>query len=269
VVAFATLVVVGAAALLGLLRAVPAHAATDCVAVLVDARQLGGELRTGCAQGNPDNGLQALAKAGFSYTPRPRDGLICQIDSTPACGDTTSSTYWSYWYRSPGSSSWVYANEGAGTHDPPPGSTEAWVWQDGGRKQPPGVAASTICPQLKASPQPTKTTQRPTKASASATKKAAAPSQATGRTTSAPNSSAKPKPTSARATTSPSASPSATPPSQPAGSGKPTTTTPTSADVDDSSGGAISGPVGLALGGVLVVGLGTATALRARRNHSS
>lgn len=268
-VALATLAVVGATALLGLLglqSAAPASAATDCVAVLVDFRRLGGEVRTGCAQGDPGNGLQALAKAGFSYTPRPRDGLICQVDGTPACADTTSSTYWSYWYRSPGSSTWVYANQGAGTHDPRPGSTEAWVWQDGGRKQPPALAASSICPQLKTSPRPTSAAPQPTKATA--TRKSTAPSSEPGRTTSARHPSAKPKPTPATATRVPSASPSATRSSEPAGSATASTTAPALGDVDDDFGGAISGSVGLALGGVLVAGLGTAAALRARKNHS-
>jgi hypothetical protein len=261
VVALATLAVVGATAVLGLLRAVPvAAAANDCVAVLVDARQLGGEVRTGCAQGDPDNGLQALAKAGFGYTPRPRDGLICQIDSTPACGNTTSDNYWSYWYRSPGSSTWVYANEGAGTHDPRPGSTEAWVWQDGVRKQPPAVSASSICPQLKASPKPTKTSARPTKASATATKNVTAPSSSKkASTTPAPSSSAKPTPTapSATSTQAPTQSPSMT--SAALGD----------VEGDSSGGGSVSGPMGLALGGVLVAGLGTAAALRARKQRAS
>jgi hypothetical protein len=208
--ALATLVVAGAAGLLGVTRAAPASAAADCVAVIVDARQLGGSLRTGCAQVDPSNGFQALSKAGFGFTPRPRDGLVCQINGAPACADTTSSTYWSYWYRAPGSRTWVYANEGAGTHNPKPGSTEAWVWQDGGKTAPPDVAASTICPQLKAQPKP------------------------------------KPAP--------------------PTGVSAPVTL---DAKPTGGSDGALPGGAGVALGAILVLGIGCAAALRARRKRAS
>ena len=71
---------------------------------------------------------------------------MCQIDGAPACADTSTTTYWSYWYRAKGSRSWVYASEGSGSHDPAPGSTEAWVWQDGRQRTPPDVAQRTICP---------------------------------------------------------------------------------------------------------------------------
>lgn len=285
--ALATLVVAGAAGLLGVLRAAPASAAGSCVAVMVDFRQLGGSVKTGCAQGDPSNGLQAMSKAGFGFTPRPRDGLICQIDAMPACTDTTSSTYWSYWYRAAGSNNWVYANEGAGTHNPKPGSTEAWVWQDGGKTRPPGIAATTICPQLKASPVST-TTPTPTHASGGGAGSSATgstsknPKPSTSRTTgttgkvgrsagasaAAPNGSTSPSgstngaaaaSTSGAATTTGRAT---APPSSPAPA------TPLDANPASGSGGALPGGAGLALGGILVVGIGTAATLRARRNRA-
>ncbi|MGZ4592791.1 MAG: hypothetical protein ACXV3C_02920 [Actinomycetes bacterium] len=274
--ALATLVVAGAAGLLGCLRAAPASAATDCVAVLVDFRKLGGNLQTGCAQGDPSNGFQALTRAGFAYTPRPRDGLVCQINAKPACTDTTTSAYWSYWYRAPGSSTWVYANQGPGTHDPRPGSTEAWVWQDGGRAQPPSVAASSICPQLKASrsptPTPTRSSPRTTRGSSAGASRTAHPGQATASKAARAPSLA---PSATPGPTSPSPSPSrtskvVTATSDPS-SAESTTAPPstTGAAPTGGSGSRLPAGAGLAAGAVLVVGIGAAAMARARRNGSS
>jgi len=110
-----------------------AHAAGSdgCVAVVVDARALGGSVETGCAEGDPSSGLKALELAGFAVALRPRDRLVCTLGGRPDCGDTDADSYWSYWYRDPGSSDWTYSSLGAGSRDPRPGSMEAWVWQDG------------------------------------------------------------------------------------------------------------------------------------------
>jgi hypothetical protein len=272
VLALAALVVAGAAGLLGVLRAAPASAAAECVAVIVDFRQLGGSVQTRCAQGDPSSGLQSLTKAGFGYSPRPRDGLVCQLDATPACSATTSSTYWSYWYRVRGSGTWVYANEGPGTHDPKPGSTEAWVWQDGGRTEPPNIAAATICPQLTAAPEPTRTKPSPEASRpAGGSKK---PSTSTARTTGGPDRPAtvSPKP-SATATVTPSAAVAATPtPTLSPTSSSPSVESPAAAidpEPTGGSGSALAGGAGLVLGSSLVLGIGTAAALRARRNRAS
>ena len=152
---------VGSLAWLVLLPAPAGAAAKPCVGVIVDARLLGGDVRTGCAVGDPDSGLEALTKAGFGYAFVPRQpGLVCQIDRAPECTDTSTTTYWSYWYRAKGSKTWVYSSAGAASHDPAPGSTEAWVWQEGGRKQPPDIALTTICPQAAAEPTATKTAKK-------------------------------------------------------------------------------------------------------------
>jgi hypothetical protein len=136
--------------------AAPAYAATaPCVAVVVDARLAGGPLRTACAKGDPSSGLAALTKAGFSYAFLPQQpGEVCQIDAMPACTRTSTTTYWSYWHRAKGSSHWVYSTEGAATFDPAPGSTEAWVWQEGGKRQPPDLSFRSICPATTSSPSP-------------------------------------------------------------------------------------------------------------------
>jgi hypothetical protein len=157
--------------LLGPAAPVPAAAATrPCVGMVVDGRLAGGTLRTGCATGDPRSGLDALTDAGFSYAFVPRQpGQVCQIDGLPECSDTGNETYWSYWHRARGSHRWVYSGEGAATYDPEPGDTEAWVWQQGGKRSPPDIAFGTLCPRaadVEVSdpplPAPSKTTTRPT-----------------------------------------------------------------------------------------------------------
>lgn len=289
--ALATLVVAGAALVLGLARAEPAAAGASCVAVVVDFRALGGALATGCAQGDPSTGLQALGLAGFSESPRPRDGLICQIDARPACTETTSTSYWSYWYRAPGSSRWVYASEGAGTHDPKPGSTEGWVWQDGGRTPPPSIRADAICPQLAATPSSTPKPTKPKPTSTRSTKPKPTPNNPT------PSTKPTPAPThSARRTASATATPSGRPASDPPASDPPASSStstaassspaalsassapltsgsaggPAGGPPDQNGGGAaLRGIAGVALGGIVVLGIGAATVVRARRGGSS
>jgi hypothetical protein len=274
VLAVLSIVALPTASALGAVQAEPA-ATGPCVAVVVDFRKLGGAVQTGCAQGDPSSGLKALSLAGFSYRPRP-DGLLCQIDSRPACTDTTSSRYWSYWYRAAGSSRWVYASEGPGTHNPKPGSTEGWVWQDGGRTPPPGTRADTICPQLAATPSPTPTKTKPTSKPTSPASKtptsgkthaptstpASAGAASAGRGSSGPTAS----PTTGSRTSS-SGSPSSTsaavaPPTD--GS----TSAATAPDPADQGGGSLGGAAGVALGSGVVLVIGAATVVRARRGRS-
>lgn len=194
----------------------PAYAAAPCVGVIVDGRLLGEDVRTGCATGDPDSGLQALTKAGFSYAFVPRQpGLVCQIDGLPDCGRTTATTYWSYWYREPGSSRWVYSSFGAGQHDPKPGSTEAWVWQDGGRREPPDVALAQICPQVtekpSTTPKPSTTTASPKPATKPTTSPTPKPTTPTPKPTTEQPSSPTSTPTEAASTVSPTSSPTPSP----------------------------------------------------------
>lgn len=164
---------VGVALLLALppvlLAAPSATAAEPCVGIVIDARLLGGEVTTACAKGDPDSGLQAMTRAGISYRFLPRQpGLVCQIGGSPDCARTTTTTYWSYWHRAKGSTRWTYSTVGAASHDPAPGSTEGWVWQDGGRRQPPDIALRAICPDAFAAPSVTKAPTSSALSSASA-----------------------------------------------------------------------------------------------------
>ena len=259
--------------LAGLLLAVPpapAAAAEPCVGVVVDARLLGGGMSTGCATGDPDSGLEALTKAGYGYAFVPRQpGQVCQIDGAPACSDTSTDTYWSYWWRAKGSSRWVYATEGAATHDPAPGATEAWVWQDGGRREPPDIPLRQICPQVAeprtstAAPSPDRTTSRaPSPKQSSAEAAGAATS---GRTSSSRSPEPTATPTPTPSPTSSTASPSTT--SAPADSSPAATpgrTAAASQAAADDGGSAVPW-AGVALGGGLIAVFGGAALARSRR----
>lgn len=268
-VALATVVVAGVTAGLAMVQAPPAAASASCVAVIVDFTRLGGDVQTGCAQGDPATGFQALTKAGFGYTPRPRDGLVCQVDAQPACADTTSSHYWSYWYRNPGSRTWVYANQGAGTHNPKPGGTEGWVWQDGGANEPPpNTAATTICPQLRSSPKPSHAPPTPTKGGGGGGGPTTQQEQPTSSTAARVLATKRSTPSSPPGT-HPAASITGTP--SPTGTGTSSRRASNVANVEppsDTGGGAISGIAGAAGGAALVIGIGAAAALRARKTRS-
>lgn len=240
---------------------------TDCVGVVVDFTRLGGSVQTGCAENDPASGLAALTAAGFTFTPRPRDYLICQINGQPACEDTTSDNYWSYWHRAPGSGQWTYSSVGAASYDPEPGSTEGWVWQEGGKAPPPGIAQDDICPVEEPDPEPTKTRDpdpseqpRP-KPTPSATRtggvgsthpSAAANSPRAGRAGKARGGKdARPATTRRTALATPATIAAAAPPVEPA-AGPP-------------AAGDGGPPIGLLVGGGLVVGLAAAAVARARR----
>jgi len=251
---------------LGLLAGPTARAAAaePCVGVVVDARLLGGSVSTGCAQGDPDSGLEALTKAGYSYAFVPRQpGLVCQINGNPECSRTSTDTYWSYWYRATGSSTWVYASQGAASHDPAPGSTEAWVWQDGGRRQPPDIALRTICPQVaspptkSSSPTPDRTrsaTGSPSPKRSSSTKPGTA---ASGRTSDKPTADT----TTSAAPTSTAASPTTATQSSRAPS---TAAASAARDAGDDGGGSLPW-VGVVVGGGLIALFGGSALARSRR----
>lgn len=259
----------------------PATAAGECVGVVVDARLLGGGVRTGCASGDPRSGLDALTRAGFGYAFVPRQpGLVCQIDGLPECSRTAATTYWSYWHRAPGSSRWTYSTQGAASYDPKPGSVEAWVWQDGGRIEPPDVTLRTACPQA-ASPAATSSATRsstPSRTSGATETSTARSSASRGDAVGEPENrppkepGGRTKPGAGRST-APADPPTETASAAPAG---------TSAPSASSTGGRATAarPVsrqsrgdapllGLLVGGGLVVLLGGAAAWRARRGPAS
>jgi hypothetical protein len=246
----------------------PATAATTpCVGVVVDGRLTGGTLRTACAKGDPQSGLEALTRAGIGYAFVPRQpGQVCQLDGVPACSDTGADTYWSYWWRAKGSNRWVYATTGAGSHDPEPGDTEAWVWQDGGKVEPPDISYARICPQA-AAPHRTRTatataTSRPSSSGEDRPVPGATTSKAGGAVR---THSPKPSAAASSSTPEPSTTSSTPTPSPVTASSSPAAAT-AATGPDDGDG---SPPwAGLAIGAVLVGGLGGAALLRGRRSAS-
>jgi hypothetical protein len=257
------------ALVLGPTAPVPAAAATrPCVGMIVDGRLAGGSLRTGCATGDPRSGLAALTDAGFSYAFVPRQpGQVCQIDGLPECSRNGSDTYWSYWHRTKGSHRWVYSGEGAATYDPEPGDTEAWVWQEGGKRPPPDIAFGALCPQAVAAdvepsdpPMPAPTAKKTTTPTGSGD-----PQPLPDLTTTPPAlkpsktaSTGSPAATSAEAATPPPTTPATTPPPSPNASPV--------ASTDDGGGPPWAG---LAVGVAVVALLGGAAVARARRTGGS
>ena len=147
--------------LLALLLAVPlvstggtAQAAVTCTAeqVTVVVQYLGGGQVTGCSNGDPGTGVDALRSAGFSFQYSPREpGFVCTIDSNPGDGKCMKPKYWSYWHASKPGAAWTYSSEGAGTYNPTPGSVEGWRFDCGAA---PGAASRCTTSSPKPSPKP-------------------------------------------------------------------------------------------------------------------
>jgi hypothetical protein len=144
--------------------AAPAHGragagtAKICVALVLDARAIGSDVSTSCTKVAPGStGDDVLQAAGHSLRFR-SDGLLCTIDGLPktGCTDVNNNHYWAYYHRAPGSTKWVYSNEGGATYEPVNHSAEGWVYDNGSSLTPANVPQSRICqPAAKASPTPT------------------------------------------------------------------------------------------------------------------
>jgi hypothetical protein len=237
--------------------------------MVVDGRLAGGSLRTGCAKGDPRSGLAALTAAGFTYAFVPRQpGQVCQIDGFPACSRNGSDTYWSYWHRARGSHSWVYSGEGAATYDPEPGDTEAWVWQEGGKRPPPDIAFGTLCPQAAAADVEPSDPPMP---AATANKTSTAPPTGSGDvplpdlTTTPP--ALKPSPTKSPPTATSAAA--STPPATTPTAATSTEASPSASPVASTDDGGGPPWAGLAVGAAVVALLGGAAVARARRTGGS
>ncbi|MFV0254492.1 MAG: hypothetical protein ACK5H2_14280 [Beutenbergiaceae bacterium] len=118
---------------MAVLSAPPAQASTDeCadgVSVVVDFTDLGGDVVTACASGDPASGREALESAGFDPVDS-SPGLICTIDDYPeVCPTEFDGNFWSYWQLVDGE--WVSSPVGADESDPAPGDIEGWRYSDG------------------------------------------------------------------------------------------------------------------------------------------
>ncbi|UFU07708.1 hypothetical protein [Ruania halotolerans] len=114
------------------------------VTVVVDFTDLGGEIETGCAEGDPANGREALEAAGFTPADS-QPGMICTINSLPdPCPEEFDGNYWSYWNAESGGE-WTSYQVGADESDPAPGTFEGWRYFDG--SEAPGATPEELADQ--------------------------------------------------------------------------------------------------------------------------
>lgn len=139
----------------------------DGVTVVVDATPLGGALSVRCATGKQNSGLDALRRAGFSWSPvSSQPAMVCRIDGLPSANDEPcvstppAKAYWGY-YRANRGGDWRYSSVGAAA-SPIQGGVEGWVFLTA-TQRPPGVRPPAAVEQAQAVvPTPTPT-NRPTK----------------------------------------------------------------------------------------------------------
>jgi hypothetical protein len=267
------------------------------IAIVVDTGT-GSSVSAVCVPaGARDNGAMLLAaRASMLGTPQPRyapSGLLCAIDGYPAtgCGEGQNGNfaYWSYWHGANGA--WTYATTGPATTRVDPAIVEGWRWHPesaGSTTSPPRVApaATAIC-----KPAPPATAPTTVPVATHTTVGAASPGPAAGAASAgevpvtthpaAPHAGAAPPATtrggpprttgvtSARRRTGGSGP--ATPTTRARGSEATSTTVAlVQGGIATAARGSGSGvPVGLVLGGVLVVALFALGALAARRRRST
>lgn len=87
-----------------------------------------------CVQWHPgitgDDVLNAVARVNYRS-----DGVIVQINGTPASGTADDTHFWSYWHDSAGR--WEYSRVGEGGYTPAAGEVEGWSFDDGAANPPP------------------------------------------------------------------------------------------------------------------------------------
>lgn len=76
-----------------------------------------------------DDLLNAVASVQYR-----QDGLIVQIDGTPASAKADNTHYWSYWHDTSGT--WQYSSVGAGSYVLQPGAVDGWSYDDGASSAP-------------------------------------------------------------------------------------------------------------------------------------
>jgi hypothetical protein len=239
---------------------------TICVALVVDAHSIGGPVSTDCATVKKGStGIDVLEAAGHTVTFR-SDGLLCTIDGLPrtGCSAVDDTHYWAYYHRAPGSTTWSYSNEGAGTYQPVNDSTDGWVYDNGTKLTPRNVPYAAICKPT-ATPSPTARATRAHRSTLPVTPKRRSTSPPAPTSSDAAGSShrAHHRPTSPRAN-NPTPTRSATP-LRAEGRGR--STTPLATGPDSSSGGHGT-LVGVIVAAVIVAGLAGAAAANTRRRRS-
>jgi hypothetical protein len=202
-----------------------------------------------------------------------RDGLIDQIDGSPADLQSDATHFWAYWHNTGGG--WTFSSLGAGSYHPQPGTVEGWAY--GNTARPPAASYASICHDSAPPPAPPAShpsSKAPTTAHAPAPTRAPAPtgpaaSNSAAIATGGPTGAAR---TTAAPTTTAAASPHRRLPSSheatsPTAAGRPSTvhaavpghpepsTSPVAADQRKSSGSsalpAVSTAVAIAAAGAI------------------
>ena len=156
---------------------------SDGVTVIVDASAIGGTVSQRCAPDRPTSGLDALRRAGFSWSPvSSQPAMVCRIDSRPApsaqsCSSSPpANAYWGY-FRANRGGDWKYSSVGAASA-PISGGVEGWVFLTGGQR-PPGIKPPAVLQRTESVPAKTATPTSAPKSKPSSTtgsKSAATPS---------------------------------------------------------------------------------------------
>ena len=130
------------------------------VSVVVDFREVGGGIATGCdADGGGKSAATLFADAGFAleYVQR-QPGFVCRVNGAPAAASCVSTppanAYWGLYWSNGTSGSWSYSSLGVGSLTVPAGGSVAFAWQ-GQAQGPPGVAAPSHAGSPTPSPSPT------------------------------------------------------------------------------------------------------------------
>jgi hypothetical protein len=271
----------------------PGYCTDDAgVTVVVDFRELGGDVVVRCASGPGGQGftgLEALTGAGLSVAGTQRWGMqfVCRIQGRPTahedlaipgddsyhedCGDTPPDTaYWTYWYA-PNGGSWRYSSISAASRSTIRGGFEGWSFHLGSAApQPPPVAPRhAVAAPTSSPPEPTGGQDGSGGQSATSPPPAPTTSTADGPSTSASSPrrgqhDGKPDKPDRATTTEPARSAPATEqPSDRAGGPRIVTAVPE--QPDDGGGSAIPFAVGAGVLALLGVGAGATAWRRSRR----
>jgi hypothetical protein len=265
----------------------PGYCTDDAgVTVVVDFRELGGDVVVRCAPGPGGqgfSGLDALAEAGFTVAGTQRWGMefVCRIQGRPSahedlaipgddsyhedCGDTPPETaYWGYWYASNGGS-WRYSSISAASRSTIRGGFEGWSFHLGSDSaQPPPVAPRhAVDAPTSSPPQPTggEGNSGPS-GPQSAPTTSPGPEASTSTTSTHPGGHGRKPDKPGRAATGPPSSAAATPSAQQAEGPTIVTAVP---DQPDDPGSATPFIVGAGVVALLGVGAGATAWRRSRR----
>lgn len=102
------------------------------VTVVVDGSSAGGAVETRCAPGDPANGVQALAAAGFETVVQSFSfgDQVCLVDGVGSPCEVFEGSFWGFFTADP-EAEWVSSSVGASATDPAPGDVHGWRWGAG------------------------------------------------------------------------------------------------------------------------------------------